>query len=144
MKNIHKSVLIGHSAEQMYALVTDVARYSEFLPWCDHTRVLASDALHMRAEVGLSIGGISQAFVTENTHEPGRKVTMRLVEGPFSRLDGIWQFHPLGDVGSRVELDLTYDFSNRTLGMIVGPVFDRIASSLVDAFVKRADDQYGA
>lgn len=143
MKNIHKSVLIGHTAEQMYALVTDVARYPEFLPWCDRSRVIESDPLHMRAEVGLNIGGISQAFVTENTHVPGQRVTMRLVEGPFSRLDGVWQFHALGDVGSRVELDLTYDFSNRTLGMIVGPVFDRIASSLVDAFVKRADEQYG-
>jgi ribosome-associated toxin RatA of RatAB toxin-antitoxin module len=68
---------------------------------------------------------------------------MELIKGPFSKLDGVWQFHPLGDVGSRVELDLRYDFSSRTLGAVVGPVFDRIASSLVDAFVKRAETKFG-
>ena len=142
MKNVHKSVLVAYSAEQMFALVTDVARYPEFLPWCDHARVISEGDDQMTAEVGLSIGGIKQAFVTRNTHVPGRSVTMELVDGPFSRLDGVWHFHALGDVGSRVELDLHYDFSSRTLGMVVGPVFDRIASTLVDAFVKRAEDKY--
>lgn len=143
MKNVHKTVLLTHTAEQMYALVTDVARYPEFLPWCDHTKILSEDALQMKAEVGLSFGGMSQSFVTQNTHEPGRRLHMQLVNGPFSHLDGIWNFHPLGDVGCKVELDLSYAFSSRTLGMVIGPVFDRIAASLVDAFVKRADEVYG-
>jgi ribosome-associated toxin RatA of RatAB toxin-antitoxin module len=143
MKNVHKSVLIGYTAEQMFSLVTDVARYPEFLPWCDHARVLSEGENEMTAEVGMSIGGIKQAFVTRNTHVPGRSVKMELIKGPFSKLDGVWQFHPLGDVGSRVELDLRYDFSSRTLGAVVGPVFDRIASSLVDAFVKRAETKFG-
>lgn len=144
MKNVHKSVLVGHTAEHMFALVTDVARYPEFLPWCDHARVLSEGEDEMTAEVGLSIGGVKQAFVTRNTHVPGRSVKMELVQGPFSTLDGVWQFHPLGEVGCRVELDLHYDFSNRALGLVVGPVFDRIASSLVDAFVKRAEQCHGA
>ena len=71
---------------------------------------------------------------------------MHLVNGPFSRLDGEWRFVPLADGtqrACRVELVLHYGFDNAALGALVGPVFDRIAGSLVDAFVKRAEQVYG-
>jgi len=146
MKTVHKSVLIWYSAEEMFALVTDVARYPEFLPWCDRAAVLEQDAQGMKAEVGIAFGGIHQTFTTRNDHVPGRKVAMKLVDGPFSRLDGHWNFTPVGNEQQRackVELDLHYSFKNAALAALVGPVFDRIAGSLVDAFVKRAEQVYG-
>jgi ribosome-associated toxin RatA of RatAB toxin-antitoxin module len=130
----------------MFKLVTDVARYPEFLPWCDRTAVLEQDDHGMRAEIGISFGGIRQSFTTRNEHVEGRKVAMRLVDGPFSNLDGHWAFTPVGAAGQRackVELDLNYGFRNAALAAVVGPVFDRIAGSLVDAFVKRAEQVYG-
>jgi len=146
MKNIHKSVLIWYSPDEMFRLVTDVPRYPEFLPWCDQARVLESDAKGMLAEIGISLGGIKQTFTTRNTHEEGRSVGMALVKGPFSNLNGTWRFLPVGDGAQRackVELDLQYGFSSSTLAALVGPVFDKIAASLVDAFVKRAEAVYG-
>ncbi|MDE2605119.1 MAG: type II toxin-antitoxin system RatA family toxin [Burkholderiales bacterium] len=146
MKSVHKSVLIWYSAEEMFALVTDVARYSEFLPWCDHAAVIASEPDGMKAEVGIAFSGIHQTFTTRNTHVPGREVRMKLVDGPFSSLDGSWSFQPLGQAGQRackVSLELQYGFKNAALAALVGPVFDRIAGSLVDAFVKRAEQIYG-
>ena len=146
MKNIHKSVLIWYAPEEMYRLVTDVARYPEFLPWCDRARVLETDAQGMVAEVGISLGGIEQTFTTRNIHEEGRSVGMSLVQGPFSRLNGTWRFSPVGDGSQRackVELELEYGFSSKTLSALVGPVFDKIAASLVDAFVQRAEAVYG-
>jgi len=146
MKTVHKSVLIWYSAEEMFSLVVDVARYPEFLPWCDHAAVLAQDEHGMKAEIGISFSGIRQVFRTRNEHVPGRKVRMKLVEGPFSRLDGEWKFIPLGGEKQRackVELELHYGFDNAALGALVGPVFDKIAGSLVDAFVKRAEQVYG-
>ena len=146
MKTVHKSVLIWYSAEEMYALVTDVAKYPEFLPWCDASRVIEEGDNSMTAEIGLAFGGIHQGFTTQNTHVPGREVRLKLVKGPFSNLDGTWKFNPVGESGERacrVELDLTYGFSNFALQAIVGPVFDKIASSLVEAFVKRAEQVYG-
>lgn len=146
MKTVHKSVLIWYSAEEMFALVVDVARYSEFLPWCDRSAVLAQDENGMKAEIGIAFGGIHQTFTTLNEHVPGREVRMKLVSGPFSRLDGQWKFIPLGGGEQRackVELELNYGFENATLGRLVGPVFDKIAGSLVDAFVKRAEQVYG-
>jgi len=146
MKSVHKSVLIWYSADEMYALVTDVARYPEFLPWCDRSRVIEQDEAGMTAEVGLAFSGIHQSFTTRNTHVPGREVHLKLVDGPFSSLDGTWKFTPVGDGSERacrVQLDLNYGFSNRALQALVGPVFDKIAASLVEAFVKRAEQVYG-
>ena len=146
MKKVHKSVLLWYSAPEMFALVTDISSYPKFLPWCDRAAVLSADEHGVQAEVGIAFGGIRQTFVTRNTHVPDREVEMALVNGPFSRLDGHWTFTPVGDTAQRackVELDLAYAFRNAALAVLVGPVFDRIAGSLVDAFVKRAGQVYG-
>ncbi|QDL37607.1 type II toxin-antitoxin system RatA family toxin [Rhodoferax sediminis] len=146
MKTVHKSVLIWYSPEEMFALVTDVARYPQFLPWCDHAAVVEFDQAGMTAEVGISFGGIRQVFITRNDHVPGRQVGMKLIKGPFSRLDGQWNFIPLGagsERACRVDFTLNYGFDNAALAALVGPVFDKIAGSLVDAFVKRAGQVYG-
>ncbi|HYW57278.1 MAG TPA: type II toxin-antitoxin system RatA family toxin [Polaromonas sp.] len=146
MKTVNKSVLIWYSAAEMFALVTDVASYPQFLPWCDEAEVINETAAGMTAKVGMAIAGIHQSFTTENTHVVDRKVSLKLVDGPFSKLDGHWDFTPLGDGTERackVNFSLRYDFDNAALAALVGPVFDKIAGSLVDAFVKRAGQVYG-
>ncbi len=146
MKTVHKSVLIWYSAAEMFALVTDVASYPQFLPWCDQAQVAEEDAQGMTANISISFAGIRQNFTTRNTHVKDRKVSLKLVEGPFSRLDGHWDFTPLGDGSQRackVNFSLRYDFDNAALAALVGPVFDKIAGSLVDAFVKRAGQVHG-
>lgn len=146
MKTVVKSMLIWYSAEEMYRLVTDVERYPEFLPWCDQAEVVEAFDAGMVARLGLAISGVQQSFTTRNTHEEGRSVRLELVDGPFSSLHGHWVFTPLGDVAMRsckVELSLRYTFSNKALAALVGPVFDKVAASLVDAFVQRADAVYG-
>jgi ribosome-associated toxin RatA of RatAB toxin-antitoxin module len=147
VKSVSKSVLIWYSPQEMYDLVVAVPLYPEFLPWCESAAVVAEDAAGMTAEIGISFGGIRQSFTTRNVHTPDRQVAMSLVRGPFSKLDGQWNFVPLGDGSQRacrVELALHYGFDNATLARVVGPVFDKIAASLVDAFVKRAEQVYGA
>lgn len=150
MKTVHKSVLIWYSAQEMFSLVADVGQYPRFLPWCDHASVREQHEDGVTAEVGISMGGIRQSFTTRNQHLPGPRIVMRMLEGPFSSLDGEWSFSGLGEPGSasapracRVRLSLRYGFSNSGLARIVGPVFDRISDSLVDAFVKRAEQVYG-
>ena len=146
MKTVHKSVLIWYSAEEMFALVTDVPSYPAFLPWCDQASVLTEDEAGMTARVGIAFGGIQQGFTTRNTHEAGRRVHLQLIDGPFSKLEGHWEFTPVGAEGQRackVDLTLQYDFDNFALAALVGPVFGKIAGSLMDAFVKRASQVYG-
>lgn len=147
MKTVHKSVLIWFSPREMYSLVTDVGQYPSFLPWCDHARVLERYETGMMAEIGISFGGVRQTFTTRNEHVEARCVVLELVSGPFSKLHGQWDFLPIGDGSQRackVELSLNYGFDNATLGKLVGPVFDKIASSLVDAFVNRAQQVFEA
>ncbi|MCW5655759.1 type II toxin-antitoxin system RatA family toxin [Hydrogenophaga sp.] len=146
MKTIQKSVLLWHSAHEMFALVTDIEHYPRFLPWCDQGEVLERTEDGMVARVGMAISGLRQSFTTRNIHEADRRVRMELLDGPFSQLDGLWEFTPLGDGSQRackVEFQLSYGFSNGALATLVGPVFDKIAGNLVDAFVKRADEVYG-
>jgi ribosome-associated toxin RatA of RatAB toxin-antitoxin module len=147
MKTIQKSVLLWHSPHEMFALVTDVPKYPKFLPWCDQGLVVERHGTGMVAQVGMSIGGLRQTFTTRNTHVQDRQVLLQLVDGPFSQLEGCWDFTPLGDGSQRackIEFRLKYGFASQTLARVVGPVFDKIAGNLVDAFVKRADQVYGA
>jgi ribosome-associated toxin RatA of RatAB toxin-antitoxin module len=101
----------------------------------------------MVASIGMSLGGMKKSFTTRNTHVPDRRIHLELVDGPFSHMDGTWTFTPVGDGTQRackIDFTLNYGFSSSTLAALVGPVFDKIAGSLVDAFVKRADQVYGA
>lgn len=142
MKTIEKSVLIWFSAEEMFNLVVDVGNYPAFLPWCDKTEILEQTSDAMTARIGMAFGGLHKSFTTRNTHLAARQVQLSLVDGPFKHLHGEWNFVPLGDERAcRIELKLSYSFDS-VFGALVGPVFDRIAATLVDAFVKRAEMVY--
>ena len=144
MKQVKKSVLLWYSPHEMYSLVSDVERYAEFLPWCDHSEVIECHEDGVTARVGMAIAGIRQSFSTRNIEVPDQSVHMTLVDGPFSQLDGLWQFLPLAKPAAcKIEFELSYAFSSRALEMVISPVFDRIANSFVEGFVKRAEKVYG-
>jgi ribosome-associated toxin RatA of RatAB toxin-antitoxin module len=107
--------------------------------------VVSHEENGMLAEIGIAFSGIHQTFTTRNAHIQDRQVIIDLVNGPFSKLEGEWNFLTLGETEERackVELALTYGFDN-ALGRLISPVFDKIAGSMVDAFVKRAKQVYG-
>lgn len=148
MKHVKKSVLLSYSAPEMYALVTRIPDYPRFLPWCEKAEVLTNDASVMTARLHLAYGGLRHTFTTRNTHVADSSVLVALVDGPFSVLEGAWRFVPLTLGGSdepacKVEFDMRYAFANRALELVVSPVFDRVANTFVDAFVKRAEQVYG-
>jgi ribosome-associated toxin RatA of RatAB toxin-antitoxin module len=144
MAHVLRSILVPYSRERMFALVHDVERYPEFLPWCSASRVRpgpASDCVD--AGIDLSYLGVRSQFVTRNSYEPPGRIRIALLEGPFRSLEGEWTFLPLAEDACKVVLDLRYDFSSGMLGRAVAPVFDRIAGSLIDAFSRRAEQLYG-
>jgi ribosome-associated toxin RatA of RatAB toxin-antitoxin module len=138
-----KSVLVEYSATQMYALVADVARYPEFLPWCGGAQVLSQDGALVHAQISIDFRGIRQRFSTENRQNEPELIEMKLVDGPFRELDGSWRFKALGEHACRIDFRLHYEFSSKLLEKLVGPVFHYISNSFVDAFVKRASGIYG-
>lgn len=139
-----KSVLVEYSAAQMYALVADVPRYAEFLPWCGGAQILSRDGDVVHAAISIDFRGIRQKFSTENRQREPELIEMRLLNGPFRELDGSWRFKALGDRACRIDFRLHYEFSSKLLEKLVGPVFHYIANTFVDAFVKRAAQLYGA
>jgi len=138
MRRVNKSALVPYPASAMYALVNDVERYPEFLPWCRGARVLSQSESEMQASLDLARGGFHKTFTTRNSLQPGRAITMRLVDGPFRHLEGRWQFTDLDQEGSKVALDMEFEFASTVLDLMAGPVFHEICNSLVDAFIRRA------
>jgi ribosome-associated toxin RatA of RatAB toxin-antitoxin module len=156
MKRVHKSVLLWYAPREMYDLVVGIEDYPRFLPWCDRAEVLEHQTDGMTARLTLVKAGLRHAFTTRNRHLPGERVDVALVDGPFSMLEGSWRFMALGRPGSgtvargdsleracRVEFDLRYVFASAALAAAVSPVFDRVADTLVDCFVRRAEQVYG-
>lgn len=143
MAVVHKSVLLHHSAERMFALVERVEDYPAFLPWCGGVEVRERTAERLVAAIQISYHGVKQSFTTENSNTPPTKMTMKLVEGPFRQLDGTWTFTPLREDACKIEFELHYEFSSKILEKLIGPVFSKIADSFVDSFCKRAEAVYG-
>jgi ribosome-associated toxin RatA of RatAB toxin-antitoxin module len=142
----------------MYALVTAVQDYPKFLPWCERAEVVQTHDDGLSARLHIAFAGVRQAFTTRNVNEPGSSVRMQLVDGPFSELEGTWLFKPLhapaqgtpqveadpADAQAcKVEFSLRYAFASRPLELVISPVFDRIANTFIEAFVKRAEQVYG-
>ncbi len=143
MDSIDRSALLPYTPHEMFVLVIDAGAYPQFLPWCCGAEVLSFENDEMVARIDFAVGGVSKSFTTRNRHQPDTEVSIELVDGPFSQLQGRWRFEPLGEQGCKISLFLEYDFSSKVVGLVVGPVFSQIANSLVDAFQKRAVEVYG-
>lgn len=156
MKHVQRSVLLHYTPREMYDLVAGVPDYPKFLPWCEKAEVLETLPDGVKARLSLSFAGVRQSFTTRNHNEPGQRMLMSLVDGPFSELEGDWRFIPLGAKtgpegtvdpatarACKIEFKMRYAFSSKALELVVSPVFDRVANTLVDSFVKRAEQVYG-
>jgi len=128
----------------MYALVADVEAYPQFLPWCSGAEVQLLDARKAMATLHVNYHGLRQNFTTENRMDKGALIEMKLVNGPFKHLDGFWRFVPLTEQACKVEFRLSYELSGKLMEKIAGPVFNHIANTFVEVFVKRARNLYGA
>jgi len=142
MALVEKSVLVAHSAERMFRLVDSVEDYPKFLPWCGGASVKHLDEATVHATVHIDYHGLKQRFTTENVRKSSRQIDIALLDGPFRQLDGNWSFIPLGDSACKIEFRLHYEFSSKLLEKLVGPVFNYIAESFVDAFIHRAEKVY--
>lgn len=144
MKTVHRNALVMHSAAQMYALVNDIKSYPEFLPWCSAARIVSETSAEIVASLDVAKGGVKKTFTTRNELTTDQIIEMELVDGPFQRLAGCWRFKALNEEACKVELDLEFEFSGRLMALMLGPIFNEAANTMVAAFCKRADEVYGA
>ena len=136
---IERTALIMHSAQHMYTLVHHVAAYPEFLSWCTYSEVHEESAVHQLASLGVKVAGIEQKFTTRNTLHPYESIRLTLVEGPFRELAGEWRFKQLGESGSKITLELNFNFTPGLMTATFQRGFKSIADRLVQEFCRRAD-----
>jgi ribosome-associated toxin RatA of RatAB toxin-antitoxin module len=142
MAQVEKTVLVPYSAAQMFALVDDVESYPQFLPWCGGVDLIERSESTTQATLHINYHGVKQNFTTSNAKQFPSRMDITLVDGPFSHLEGHWQFTALTESACKVEFRLQYTFANAVLEKLIAPVFSHIAATFVDAFVARAEESY--
>ena len=143
MPNISTSVCVNYTPLEMYDLVNDVRSYPNYIPMCSEVKLLSQTPEKLRATITMAKGKIKLSFTTENTMEPGKTIRMRLIDGPFKKLNGIWRFEPTGDGGCTASFSLDFEFANALLGMAFGGLFKEVTGSMVEAFCRQASRKYG-
>ena len=139
MHNIHKSAIVLHPAQKMFQLVDSVENYPQFLPWCGSTQIIERDNRKTIASIEINYKGIRQTFTTENTKKQNQEMIIKLIDGPFKSLSGEWMFKNLDKDSCQIELKLKYEFSNVILEKLISPVFNMIANTFIDEFIKEAN-----
>ena len=142
MTIVKKSRVVPFSCEQMYNLVNDVENYAEFLPYFSKSLVHHRDEDEVQATLVIAAAGMSKSFTTRNRLQTNKMIEIRLVDGPFSHLEGFWRFDEMPE-GCHISVDLEFDFAGRMLSMLLGPVFEQVTDKMVDAFCDRAQELYG-
>ena len=144
MSHIKRSALVHYSPAEMYQLVNNVADYASFLPWCRSSVVKSESDTEMLASVEIAKGVLNKTFTTKNQLDKNHRIELSLVDGPFKRLNGYWQFDALKtDNACKVNLELEFEFDSGLMSLAAKPIFTQIANSLVDSFCKRAVEVYG-
>jgi ribosome-associated toxin RatA of RatAB toxin-antitoxin module len=128
----------------MFDLVVDVERYCEFLPWVAGAEVHEKTERELQASLVMERAGIRQSFTTRNVMQRPDWMSLTLVTGPFRQLDGLWTFTAIGTAGTRIVLEMKFEFANPVASMLFGRAFEQSVGELIDAFVARARQVHGA
>ncbi|QVL45391.1 MAG: type II toxin-antitoxin system RatA family toxin [Methylophilaceae bacterium] len=144
MNKVEKTVLVMHSAQEMFNLVDRVEDYPQFLPWCGGIDLHERTDVRTSATLHINYHGIKQNFTTINSKVFPISMDIALKDGPFKHLEGDWRFIELRENACKIQFRLNYEFANGFLEKLISPVFNHIATTFVDSFVTRADNIYPA
>lgn len=138
---------LPYSAQQMYDLVADVARYPQFLPWCAAARIRQivpdGDARRMEADLVISFKVFREKFGSRvMLYDADRKIETEYLDGPFRYMKSNWAFRDV-EGGCEVDFFVDFEFRNAVLQGIIGVVFNEAMQRIVRAFERRADALYG-
>lgn len=143
MHKIERSALVRHSAIDMFHLVNDVASYPAFLKWCKSSKVLSETAESMTAELEVAWKVLHKIFSTKNQLKAGESIKLELLDGPFESMYGEWHFKHLRDDACKITMEIDFEFKSSVSNFVFSTIFGQICGSLMDSFIKRADEIYG-
>lgn len=139
MTVVKRARTVTFSCEQMYRLVNEIEHYAQFLPYCTESKVHHRDNDEVQATLAIGAAGMAKSFTTRNRLQENKMIEMRLVDGPFSHLEGFWRFDEVENGGCLISFDLEFEFAGKIFSMLLGPVFDQVTDKMVDAFCDRAE-----
>ena len=139
---------VSHSADDMFDLVADVEQYPKFVPLCESLRIRRTEQHDGKpafvADMTVAYKVFRETFTSRVTLDRDNlAILVEYVDGPFRRMENRWRFIPQGEAACTVEFLIEYEFRSRTLGMLMGAVFDRAFRRFAEAFETRADQVYG-
>jgi ribosome-associated toxin RatA of RatAB toxin-antitoxin module len=144
MRHVERSALVPYTPAQMFALVADIERYPDFVPWVSAARLIERTDEEVIGELEMERSGLKEKFTTRNVLNPPDAMELRLVNGPFKLLEGRWSFEPIGERGTRIGLSIRFEFANAMLSLMLSKTFEKSCAQLVDSFVVRARTVYGS
>ncbi|MBC6904228.1 type II toxin-antitoxin system RatA family toxin [Saccharophagus sp. K07] len=142
-KVIQCSALVPYTAQQMFDLVNDIEAYPSYMNGCAGAKVLQRGDNSITARLDLEKAGLRQSFTTRNTLRTPSSITMDLVEGPFKKLKGLWQFKEMASGSCQIEFRLEFEFANFLLGLAAGKLMSQLVNDQVGAVCRRAQALYG-
>jgi ribosome-associated toxin RatA of RatAB toxin-antitoxin module len=140
LMQVRRTALVAQPAARVFALIEAAEDYPAFLPWCRSAQILERSDDVVVARLELAWRGLHFGFVTRNPKRAPTWMAIELDEGPFRHFKGEWQLTPLAEWGCRVQFSLDYEFDAALVGQLAAPLFDKATHTLVDAFVRRADE----
>ncbi len=137
------STIVDFTCEQMFRLVSDIESYPNFIHFCSasHLDVIHDDGY--TATLEYQIGKFKKSFTTRNTAKPNSQILMKLVSGPFKRLDGKWSFTKVGENKCKIEFEVDYEFSSRAAEFALGPFFKSLPKIMLENFRAEANRKFG-
>ena len=139
---IQKSAFVFFNQKEIFQLIDDVEHYPDFLPWCGGSKVIKRTKKITEATIEINFKGVKQSFTTRNLKKPFEIMEINLVDGPFKKLTGSWKFTNIDKKSCKIELCLMYEFNNLILEKLIGPIFNIIANTFIDEFIKEADKRF--
>ncbi len=143
MVGIRETRKLPYSAEQMFDLVADVKRYSQFLPWVIATRVRSDGETEMIADMVVGFKSLRESFTSRVSKNRPYQIAVHYIDGPLSDLDNVWTFRALENGKCEIDFSVDFQFKNRVFQSLAGQYFDRAFRKMVEAFERRADELYG-
>ncbi len=143
MPGISETRRLPFSAEQMFDLVADVARYPEFLPWVVGTRVRSNNEHEMLADMLVGFNALREKFTSRVAKQRPSEISVHYIDGPLRDLDNTWKFRPT-EQGCEIDFAVSFTFRNAMFEALAGQYFDRAFRKMVSAFEARAHQLYGS
>ena len=142
MPTIQREKIVPYSPKQIFDLVNQISAYPEFIPYCKSASILKQKQDELHAKLDFAKGGLHKSFTTCNRLQIDKMIEVKLLDGPFQQLEGFWHFESIPE-GCLIRLNMEFEFSNKLVATIFGPLFNAMTNKLVEVFAERAQKMYG-